>query len=203
MVENQFDLQAFFFFSSGWQCLHWRSEDQINKHLAVFLNWVGLEAPGCVPDPALSPGEVDSGTNILPSKVKDEEAREHKSCLPGLILVISGQCSQQGALALTHPLAWRPFCFSSTPGQLPSPSIRGQPSALWWPHMALQLSRKLFRTSRWLVPRNTTFKLETGTMREVTSCWVWKPCFLPSSEWDPSLHLPGIAHKGQCPNLGS
>ena len=65
MVENQFDLQAFFFFSSGWQCFHWRSEDQINKHLAVFLNWVGLEAPGCVPDPALSPGEVDSGTNIL------------------------------------------------------------------------------------------------------------------------------------------
>ena len=29
-----------------------------------------------------------------------------------------------GAVALTHPLAWRPFCFSSTPGQLPSASIQ-------------------------------------------------------------------------------
>lgn len=28
------------------------------------------------------------------------------------------------ALSLTHPLVWRPFCFSCTPEQLPSPPIQ-------------------------------------------------------------------------------
>lgn len=181
MVENQFDLQAFFFFSSGWQCLHERSEDQINKHLAIFLNWVGLEAPRCIPDPALSPGEVDNGTNIfVPQRWKmKRDGATNNAFLDWFFLVISGQCSQQG-LQLWHIL-WPGGPSVSHPhlNNCPPHQSRGQPGAFWWPHMALQLSRKLFSTSRWLVPKNTTFKWETGTMRVVTSCWVQKPCFCP------------------------
>lgn len=89
---------SIFFFSSGWQRLHWRSEDQINKHLVIFLNWVGLEAPGCIPDPALSPGELDNGINIfVPQRWKMKwDGATNNAFLAWFFLVISGQCSQQG-----------------------------------------------------------------------------------------------------------
>lgn len=56
---------AIIFFSSGWQPLHLKSEDQINKYLVIFINSVGLESPGNIPNQALSPYWVDNGTNIL------------------------------------------------------------------------------------------------------------------------------------------
>lgn len=56
---------AIIFFSSGWQPLHLKSEDQINKYLVIFINSVGLESPGNIPNQALSRYWVDNGTNIL------------------------------------------------------------------------------------------------------------------------------------------